>query len=332
MKKGMLRKWSATGPLVAFFFFGANALPGENQTASPAVTSSQALKLSGYGQFLYTAQDPGLDGFSLHRMRLSLEGEVMKNFQYKLQVDAVRNPILLDAQIDIFFHEAATLRVGQFKVPFSQENLASDADIYTINRAQPVLKLAPGHDIGSSGRDIGAILTGKTSFIEYAVGVFNGAGINKADTNEDKDWAGRLVVHPASFLTLAASFYNGRYSPTPNDAPVKRDRAGLDLAFHYDAFSLRGEFIQASDGAILKNGWYLQAGYFFLPKKLQGVIKVDAYDKDTSASLDRTNQWTVGLNWLLAEKLKLQINFELYKDESGATINKAFLVQFQAGF
>jgi phosphate-selective porin len=332
MKKRMLRKWSAAGLLVSALFFGADALRGEDQTASPAVTSSQALKLSGYGQFLYTAQDPGIDGFSLHRLRLSLTGELMKNIRYKLQVDAVKNPILLDAQVEFVFHEAAVLRVGQFKVPFSQESQTSSADLETINRSQPVLKLAPGQDIGCSGRDVGAVLYGKTSFIEYAVGVFNGAGINKADTNEDKDWAGRLVVHPASFLTLAASFYNGRYSPTQNDPPVKRDRAGLDLAFLYGPFSLKGEFIQASDGDILKNGWYLQAGYFFLPKKLQGIFKVDAYDKDTKTSLDRTNQWTMGLNWLLAEKIKLQINYELYKDESGNTINKAFLVQFHAGF
>ena len=111
---------------------------------------------------------------------------------------------------------------------------------------------------------------------------------------------------------------------------MKRDRTGLEMALLYDVFSLKGEFISAEDGEISRDGWYLQAGYFFLPKKLQGIFKVDSYDKNSAG--DRTNVWTAGLNWFLSEKIKLQVNFELYKDESGKTTNKALLAQFQAGF
>jgi len=321
--------WSA---FAAIFLLCASGSSAQETKEAPAVTAGKAFKLSGYSQLLYTAQDSGLDGFSVRRMRLTLLGELLKNVRTKLQADAVKSPILLDGLVEFTFYEAASLRVGQFKVPFSLESTTSSADIETINRSQPVLKLSPGQDIGASGRDIGAVVFGKTSILEYAVGLFNGAGINKADTNEQKDWAGRIVVHPASFLAFGASVYDGKYSPSTNVQAEKRDRAGLEMAVLTGPVSLKGEYIRASDGSILKEGWYLQGGYFLMPKKLQGVIKVDSFNPDTSADSSRVGQWTFGLNWLLADRTKLMVNLEVYKDASGKTTNTALLTHFQAGF
>jgi hypothetical protein len=121
-------------------------------------------------------------------------------------------------------------------------------------------------------------------------------------------------------------------SPSAYVPPVKRDRAGAEIAVLHDAFSFKGEFIQAADDEIIRKGWYLQAGYFFMPKTLQGIFKVDSYDKDTKTDLDRSDLWTLGLNWFLTEKTKLMINLELTKDESGKTANTALLAQFQAAF
>jgi len=332
MRKKRHQTWRTVGVLSAILFLGVVSVFGQEAPEPPAVTAAKAFKLSGYSQFLATFQDEGLDGFSVRRMRLSLTGDLLKNVHYKIQVDAVKSPMLLDGFLEFSFHAAAGLRIGQFKVPFSLESTTSSADIETINRSQPVLKLSPGQDIGASGRDIGAAVYGKTGILEYVLGVFNGAGINKADTNERKDWAGRLLVHPLSFLTVGASIYDGEYSSSATAPGVKRDRAGLEMALLTGPFSLRGEYIRASDGAVLKEGWYLQGGYFFLPKKLQGVVKVDGYNPDTSAESVRTNQWTAGLNWLFSSRMKLMVNLELYKDAAGATTNTVFLVHFQAGF
>jgi phosphate-selective porin len=298
----------------------------------PAVTAGKALKLSGYTQILYEAPDSGDGGFSIHRARLVLSGELFKNVRYKLQVDGLKSPMLLDANVEFFLHDAATVRVGQFKIPFGLEMLTSSGDLDTINRSQPVTNLSPGLDIGSAGRDIGAVVFGKTSILEYTVGVFNGAGINRTDTNKDKDWAGRLIVHPASFLALGASFYDGMYSPATGAESVKRDRAGFDAAVVTGPFSFTGEYIRASDGDVLKEGWYLQGGYYLLPKKLQGVVKVDSYNPDTTTDLSRSGLWTFGVNWFLAERTKLQIDLEITRDASGKTTRTALLAQFQAGF
>jgi len=332
MKKKLRKRRYRLSVLAAIFLLGAIGSSAQEAKETPAVTAAKALQLSGYTQFLYTTQDAGLDGFSIRRMRLSLSGDMLKNVRTKLEVDAVKSPILLEGLVEFAFHEAASLRIGQFKVPFSQESVTSDADLETINRSQPVLKLSPGQDIGASGRDIGAVVFGKTSILEYTVGVFNGAGINKTDTNEQKDWAGRIVVHPASFLAFGVSVYDGKHSPSTNVQAEKRDRAGLEMAVLTGPVSFRGEYIRASDGSILKEGWYLQGGYFLMPKKLQGVIKVDSFNPDMKADLVRVNQWTAGLNWHLSGRTKLMVNIEVYKNASGKTTNTAFLAQFQAGF
>jgi len=311
---------------------GAGFVSAEDTKESPAVTAANALKLSGYAQLLYTGQDSGLDGFTLRRARFSLSGELLKNVRFKLQFDAAKSPALYDAQIDFTLQEKASLRIGQFKVPFSLESLTSSSDLDTVNRSQPVSKLAPGQDIGSSGRDIGAAAYGKIAFIEYTVGVFNGAGMNKADTNEQKDLAGRIVVRPFQFLAIGASVYDGSYSASVGAAPVVRDRAGLEMAFLYQGWSLKGEWIQAEDDQTMKRGWYFQAGYHFLPKTLQGILKVDSFDPDTAAAQDGTKVWTAGLNWFLSGKTKLQVNLEIHKNEAGKTTNTVFLTQFQAAF
>jgi phosphate-selective porin OprO/OprP len=331
----MTMKWMRLlgAAAVSLALFGVFRTLAWAESQSPAaVTASRGFKLSGYAQPEYTAQSVGTEGFSMHRARFTLSGDITSKIRLKFQVDLTKSPVLLDAAVEAVFHEAASLRFGQFKVPFSQESLTSGSDLDTIDRAQAVSKLAPGFDIGASGRDIGVVAFGKISFVEYSLGVFNGAGINKADTNDEKDLAGRVVIHPLSVLTLGASYYDGSYSPSAGAAPAVRDRVGFEGALLYEAVSLKAEYLQGEDGETSKRGWYVQAGYSVIPKKLQGLVKFDSYDPDTSLSDNRTDIWLAGFNWFIADKTKLQVNFELVKNEAGTTTNKVLLVQFQAGF
>jgi phosphate-selective porin OprO/OprP len=325
------------------FVIACLVLPGgifgqDKKEPSPLAVSAP-LKLTGYSQFLFTAWDKDIDSsgarlnsFSARRVRLTLSGDLFKNVSYKLQVDAVKSPMVLDALVEFKLAPEAGIRVGQFKVPFSQENLASSSDLDTINRSTPEEKLVPGRDIGANGRDIGAALFGKYSILEYSLGVFNGSGIDRKDDNSKKDFGGRLVVRPVDFLSVGAAFYRGRKFLSAGQPAVDRNRTGLELAVAHDPFSLKGEYIFAKDDKIEKSGWYLQGGWFVMPKKLQAVLKVDAYDKDRKTPDNRTNLWTAGLNWFFTAKSKLQVNYELYKLEGGKTDNSAFLIQLQAGF
>lgn len=316
----------------AVFLLAAGLYAQETTKPASPLTLSVPLTLSGFGQVEYVGQETGFDSFSIHRMRLSLTGEIIKGINFKLQVDAAKAAILLDCYADITFHSAAKVRLGQFKVPFSMESLASDTEMDTIERSQAVNKMAPGFDIGTNGRDIGAMLSGKAAFLEYSIGVFNGSGINKADTDDKKDWAARLLIRPASFLTFGASAYDGQTVATAGADPVKRARLGLEGVFTYGDGSLKGEFIQAQDGTIMRQGWYLQGAYFVLPKTLQGVVRFDSYDPDRNKDLNRSDLWILGLNWFLAPMTKLQVDYVWSRTEAGTTANRALQVQFQAGF
>jgi phosphate-selective porin OprO/OprP len=304
---------------------------GEDKPA-PAVTAGKAFKLAGYTQLLGTVQESGVDSLAVRRSRFTLAGEILKNLKAKVAVDIVRSPVLVEAQFDAVFTEFASLRFGQFLVPFGVESAVSTADLDMINRSQPVDKLAPGRDIGTLGRDVGLALTGKFSLFEYTAGVFNGAGANKADTNDKKDFAGRFGLRPLEFLSVGASLYKGSYSATVGAPSVRRDRTGIDAGLTFGNVSLKGEYIRAVDDATDKRGWFAQAGWFVLPKTLQVLAKFDGFDKDTAAANDRTNLSTIGLNWFFADRTKIQVNYEYLRNESGRMVNRSLLVQFQAGF
>jgi phosphate-selective porin len=309
----------------------AAAAAAEDKPA-PAAPAGQALKLSGFTNVLGVAQAEGTDSLAVRRARFSLAGEVARNIRVKFQVDAVKSPILVDAQIEAVLLEAAVLRFGQFRVPFGIEGNTSSADLDTIDRSQPVNKLAPGFDLGTSGRDIGAVIAGRVSVFEYAAGFFNGAGANKAETNDRKDLSGRLVFRPSGFLAVGASVYDGHYSAAAGAPVTDRKRTGFDAALVLGDVSIKAELVKARDAAIDKRGWYVQAGWFVLPKKVQVMLKADGYDKDTALAGDRANLTTTGLNWFFAGRTKLQVNYVLTRDESGVTVNRALLVQFQAAF
>jgi phosphate-selective porin len=321
-----------TGVFILAAFALSGFASGQEKKEQPPVTSSRSFRLSGYTQFLYTIWDKGTDSFSIPRARLTLSGELLKNVRFRIQIDGVKSPALIDANVDFLFNPAYSLRIGQYYIPMSLENNTSDSEMDTILRSQVVNALAPSRDLGSQGRDIGAMFMGRYSIAEYYIGVFNGAGINKMDTNQAKDVAGRLILHPLESLAVGGSFYKGRNNPVLNGPDLTRDRIALEACWIMDRYSVKGEFISAKDDLLSRSGWYLQGGYFVLPKKLQALIKWDTYDKNRDASADRADLFTLGVNWFIWEKTKLAANYNLYRTEGEGTTNQALSVQFQAAF
>jgi phosphate-selective porin len=279
---------------------------------------------------------------------LDIKGDITERWDYRTQIDFAGGTTssttgaqsysvkLLDAIIGYKVNPYLKLSIGQQKIPFSQENLASSPKLETINRSQVVEALvARGTDVigNQNGRDIGiqasgSILPAKAGYnlVDYAFGIFNGAGINSGDTNEQKDFIGRVVYHPLKDWSIGTSYYSGRY--TLSSAPARkddRDRIGAEFAYVKDPISLKGEYIKGNDGATNKDGWYLQAGYFFIPKKFQGVFKFDTYDPNTKLKKNETNVYTLGGNWYFNKWAFLQVNYEL-KDERGKEIDNNALI------
>jgi phosphate-selective porin len=311
-------------------------LPGpgraEEPKESPLVTAARGLKLSGYAQIFAVDWDKGVDTFSLRRARASLAGDLVKNLRFKLTVELVKSPALLEAFVEFEPAKVIGLRFGQFKVPFSFENVTSDSDLDMIDRPAVVETLVPGRDNGSTGRDIGAVLCGSASVVDYTFGLFNGGGINKADTDSHKDWAGRVVIHPLKFISLGGSLYRGMQRPSADVPLVKRNRQGLEAEVFLHGFSVRGEYVHAEDDLVSRAGWYAQAGFFVLPQKFQAVLRYDVLDLDRSVGGDAKNVITFGLNWFILGRTKLQVNYEIHRLQMGGREKSGLLAQFQAGF
>jgi len=309
---------------------GDQAEGDKNKTAS-AVLSSLPIKLSGYAQIQGAWENEANDTFSIRRARLTLSGQLLKSLRLKVQLDFTKSPALLDAQAEVVPRREISFRAGQFLVPFSLENITSSSDLLTINRSQAVEKLVPGRDNGSSGRDIGAAFFGSYSIFDYTLSILNGSGANKADSNDHKDLAVRLVTHPLKTLSLGISIYNGRQTASDSPALLLRNRYGLELAFNYQRFGLQAEFIQAKDDMIKKEGWYALATYSVIRQKLQLVTRLEAINLDRNLPDQKTTIYTAGANWFLTSRSKFQANYEYHQTESGPDHQAVFFL-LQAGF
>ncbi len=330
-EKSRIHSAKAVLGLIIFCFF---VLPGtaEADQEEPTPQANSSVKLNGYVQVRYTHYwDTGTDGFRIRRARLVFKGEILKNVNFKLQVDGARSPILLDAAVEISSIPYATLSFGQFKVPFSLENLTSSSALDLVNRTQTVEQLCPAQDIGAAGRDIGVTVHGKFSIVEYTLGVFNGSGINRTDMNDQKDMVGRLVFRPFNFFTLGVSHYIGDQRIF-GGARVNRDRTGVDVFLSRGPAFLKGEYIFARDDQYERSGWYVRGAYSFIPEKLQALINYDSYDLGLALAGNRRDALTLGVNWYFSQKTKLQINYAHHRDEFSDSSYDVLLAQFQAYF
>ena len=297
-----------------------------------ALIAGKPIKISGFTQVRYRQDRSINDTADIRRARLDIKGDVTERFDYRTQIEfgGTSGPFLLDATAGYKVTPSLKLTAGQFKIPFSQENLSSDEKSDTINRSQVVEALvARSTDVigNQNGRDIGAQASGnafpnKDSYwVDYAIGVFNGSGMNKGDLNEQKDVVGRVVLHPLKELSVGSSYYFGR--ETLSSSPAHRDdrdRVGAEFAYLHDPISFKGEYIQGNDGATSKEGEYLQGGYFLIPEKLQGVLKWDRFDPDTELGKNETTIYTLGGNWYFNKWASLQVDYE-FKDERGKEID-----------
>lgn len=184
-------------------------------------------------------------GFSLRRVRLVFSGDINDYVSMYIQPDfATTNgdlhfAQLRDAYFDLAFdkeHEYR-IRAGQSKIPFGWENLQSSQNRLTLDRADALNSAVP------SERDLGLMAYWTPTHVQklwknlskkglktsgdygvLGVGVYNGQGINKAETNDDLYFS----VHSSYPIELGflGSFFNeqvlemgidgisGRYTPT----------------------------------------------------------------------------------------------------------------------
>ncbi|HXG64721.1 MAG TPA: porin [Blastocatellia bacterium] len=151
--------------------------------------------ITGYGQLDFRGYQSGNhppNTFLLRRARLVLEGKLQRYFDFKIEGDLAdtAGTILRDFYGRIHRIEELQFTFGQFRVPYSQEEIRSDAVQDFVERSL-VNNLAPS-------RSPGVMFSGviNKGVFEYQVGAFNGKGLLAANNNGTPETALRLRFAP----------------------------------------------------------------------------------------------------------------------------------------
>jgi phosphate-selective porin OprO and OprP len=273
--------------------------------------------------------------FLVRRARLNVDGTLYRWIGFRIEAEFTEGVSLKDAYLDLAFFPELRLRLGQFKVPFSLEELTSSRFIDFVERSI-VNALAPAYDRGVMLH--GDLMRGA---INYYLGGFNGTGEDTSDNNGDKDLAFRLALAPFrssdSFwfkgLQIAGDVtwgnQSGSMSPqgqtgarTPNRftffaaQPTFGDRLryGGDLAWLVGPASLKFEYdVQqnARDGLgpggsdlddVVATGWYISATYLLTGEDRSSIdlLSPDVHSPRFLARWDpgRGNWPSAMLNWI----------------------------------
>lgn len=207
---------------------------------------------------------------------------------------------------------------------------------------------AAANVVGSTSafRDIGIQVydwfpVGKWEYA-YAAMVSNGNGINTTDNNGNRDVTARLQ---ASYIfggkgplreDLTGWVWRQQGNRLFGGSNYRRVREGLGFKYWKKPLRISGEYMRGS-GMIFTglnppfndlaantftntialgsgnkaNGWYLESGYFVMPK-WELDLRYDTFDRLTNnaAQERKFNTWTLGTQYHFSPKARLTLNYE----------------------
>jgi len=320
--------------------------------------------------FIDPDDDLASSTFETRRIRLSVEVAIADWITGRIQPDfALGDFELADAWLNLELDEAAQIRIGQFKKPFSLLFLTSSSLILPIERGLrirgldrallrdgvPLIVLdgtaVLGEEqkmldaLGYLGREIGVALHGEAGRWGYALGVFNGSGADELDDNDGKSAAGRVeyrfAVAPAR-LGLAGSYREAR-DRLP--ASPRRDLSGAVVSldgewgdFFRPGLHVLGEVVLGENLVDGEPLWGAQVWLAFFRalrgRRVEGIEPIFrvSHGNPSGASDDG---WLVtpGVNLYLFRRNKLSLNWDAYVPGArGADAEHALRAQAQIYF
>lgn len=201
----------------------------------------------------YASIDGGDDetSFLIRRMEVGLKGKAFSDaLRFKFVADFAKGTVALkDAYLEYALTGQARVRAGQFKRPFSRQQLTSDGRLELVDRAIT--------DAGfGAGRDIGLMLHNgfsRSPTFEYAAGVFNGTG-NVPDR-----------LHP--MIVVRAGYNHGGikgYSEADLEGGALRFGVGFNVAADFDADDDDDGLVRLGLDYILKlHGFSASGGLYY---------------------------------------------------------------------
>jgi len=295
-----------------------------------------SLHIGGRMQFRYTGTDKeqgdsdksgsGLgeeDGYSqkfeVKRMRLKLDGGMFRpwlkyEFQFEFgNTDGEEDNKIKDAVIEIEKSHLATLKLGQFKTPFSLQQLTSSGSQEFVDRAITDKKFAPG-------RDQGAMLSGVTEskHFGYQAGVFNGGGEAAPQDDQGLMYVGRVwwdvfgAYKPSEsandnpenhVLHFGLSARTGEAAKGSVDPNIFEDldnetAMGFEAAWKWQRLFATGEYFMmtnqldnpTSGDDVDSSGWNAQFGVMVVPKTQEVAVRYAQIDPDDDMDDDNVTE------------------------------------------
>lgn len=294
------------------------------------------------GSYKYSDQDGknGGPGFNARLIRAYVDGSILKDFKYRLQVELNGDPHIKDFYLEWARYKEFSVKIGQFKRAFTFENPMNPWDVGVGDYSQVVKKLTGmGDRCGESstgGRDQGLQVQGdlfpvgkdKHRLIHYQLAVYNGNGINQSDNNSRKDVIGTLQVQPVKGLFVGFFGWTGNW--TDGGVTVKRDRYAIGAKYDHNNWTARTEYVHSVghkvseydettgtwSGTGRADAFYATLGVPVMPW-LKVYLKYDQY-RDQGTNSTKHTIYTIAPNFRLHKNLNFQIQYNYNYDKTAA--------------
>ncbi len=309
------------------------------------------LRIMGYGQTAYTAQwqdGESSNSMDMQRFVLMADAKISDNVSFWLMYDVAASK-LHEYYAQYAFNPAVKVRVGQFKQPFTIESLLPPTLISNVNMDESIAYMAgiggdPCFGMGRVGRDMGIMLTGDAivnngkPLLNYSIGVFNGAGMNQKENNNQKDVIGQINVMPLPKTMFSASFILGTahaQAPSPYGKFVagdnyRRNRFSVGAEHKNSIVNLRSEAMWGNDGGVKSMGWYANAE-FHLCKGLDLVANYDYLERNMDIDGSSTTNLIGGLQYWVYKQCCVRSQY-VYKNPKASSSTNMWVTQFQIAF
>jgi len=246
------------------------------------------------------------DTWYLRQARIEFYGDIYKDFDFRIMLDfptgtsSANTGTVTDAYIGWRRHPEFSVRLGQFKEPFEQEQTTQDRVLDFDERSDG--------DRFVPGRDIGAMVYGKffDGILSYEAGYFNGSGRGVVDSNKGKELAGRIRVMPFAAANNDSLFKNLRFGVAATTASVQNSSInGLDGTSSGLAIQYLDATVGSLDGERKRLGaeFNWNSGSFSL--RTEAWKRVDHVDNGAlnHGRIGMTS-WVAAATWLVSGELK----------------------------
>ena len=319
--------------LAALATLGAKA-----QEQKPQIQVMSDIKFSGYVMSQFQAsdqEDKESNSFNIRMVRMSLEGRLMQDFYWKVQLQANGNtsnlgssPRMVDAFAEWQKYDAFKIKAGQFKRPFTFENPMHPVTQGFMGYSQNVSKLSGFNDrVGehaSNGRDIGVQIQGDFAkaadghtFIHYQVGVFNGQGTGQKDVDQRKDVIGGVWLAPIKGLRIGAFGWTGSYARKGTWTENGNEKSGV-RSLGKNRYALSAEYAA--------NDWTVRSEY--IHSQGYGFSKTFSTGKETDCNINYNagnradGFYALMIAPIISKKLYAKARYDMYRPRAEWSTSK----------